>query len=184
MTTPKAYSYCDWITYMTHAEVDFLMELAKSLPPNPVVVNIGAGVGTSGLAFLESRDDLVYFSVDIRADENPIGGLVNEKNAFMGAGYWDTRDITQVHGDSKEVGLEWEYGKADLVFIDGDHTHEGAMGDWLNWKGRIKPGGVVVFHDYKGLYGPGVETAVIEAEKTAKRIKVVDVTIALRMPKK
>ena len=183
-TGPKAYSYADWITYMTHAEIDFLMKLSRSLPKNPVVINIGAGVGTSGLAFLESRPDLIYYSVDIRADENPIGGLVNERHAFEAAGYWGTRQIVQVHGDSGKVGLTWEYGHADLIFIDGDHSHEGCWADWVAWKEHIKPGGIVVFHDYKGLYGPGVETTVIQAEKVARRIGVVDVTIALRMPKK
>jgi predicted O-methyltransferase YrrM len=183
-TPPLAYKYADWITYMTHAEIDFLMKLARGLPKRPMVINIGAGVGTSGLAFLESRPDLIYYSVDIRNDENPIGGLVNEKHAFEGAGYWNTREITQVHGDSGKVGLTWNFGKADLIFVDGDHTHEGCWADWVAWKEHVKPGGIIVFHDYKGLYGPGVETTVIEAEKIAKRIGVVDVTIALRMPKK
>jgi predicted O-methyltransferase YrrM len=178
---PKAYSYADWITYQTHAEIDFLMELARELPDNPRVVNIGAGVGTSGLAFLESREDLIYFSVDIRGEENPIGGLVNERHAFEAAGYWDTRQITQLQGDSKDVGRGWVYGLVDMVYIDGDHTHEGCMGDWLNWKNHIKPGGVVVFHDYKCVWGPGVETTVIAVAEEHEQIGLVDTTIAFRI---
>ena len=175
---PLAYKYADWITYMTHKEIDFLMKLAQMLPENPKVVNIGAGVGTSGLSFLESRPDLIYYSVDIRDDDNPIGGLMNERHAFEGAHYWGAREIYQIHGDSKQVGKDWETGPVDMVFIDGDHTHQGCWGDWVSWSPHIKPGGIVALHDYKGLYGPGVETTVIEVEKQHKRIGFVDTLVA------
>jgi hypothetical protein len=42
----------------------------------------------------------------------------------------------------------------------------------------------VAFHDYKGLYGPGVETTVIEVEKQHKRIGLVDLLVAFRISKK
>ena len=183
MSEPIAYPYATWIGYMTHPEVDFLIKLTRLLPKNPVIVNIGAGIGTSALCFMEARDDLVYYSVDIRNDVNSIGGLINEANALKGEGFWDTRQIHQIHGDSKDVGRDWKFGKVDLVFIDGDHSHEGCMGDWLQWKNHIKPGGIVAFHDYKSIYGPGVETCVIEVEKKHKRIECVDTLVAFWMSK-
>lgn len=35
----------------------------------------------------------------------------------------------------------------DFVFIDGDHTYEGAKRDHVRWGRHVKPGGVIVHHD-------------------------------------
>jgi predicted O-methyltransferase YrrM len=43
----------------------------------------------------------------------------------------------------------------DLVFIDGDHTLEGAQADMQNWGTRVRPGGVILFHDVQPRF-PGV----------------------------
>jgi len=49
----------------TVGDVDTLQELVRMLPPNPVIVNIGACFGTSTLAMLEARPDAFIFSIDI-----------------------------------------------------------------------------------------------------------------------
>jgi predicted O-methyltransferase YrrM len=61
-------------------------------------------------------------------------------------------------------------GQVDLVFIDGDHSEEGAEVDWDAWGRFVRPGGHVVLHDARadqpggrGLPGP---TAVV-----ARRIR-------------
>ena len=35
----------------------------------------------------------------------------------------------------------------DLLFIDGDHSEEGARTDFERWSPRVVPGGHVLFHD-------------------------------------
>jgi len=40
----------------------------------------------------------------------------------------------------------------DLLFIDGDHTYEGVKKDWEMYSPRVRPGGLVVFHDVAGNY--------------------------------
>ena len=35
----------------------------------------------------------------------------------------------------------------DVLFIDGDHSYEGAMADWLDYGPLVRPGGLVIFHD-------------------------------------
>jgi predicted O-methyltransferase YrrM len=148
MTFKKAYQCSDWIGYLSRADVDLLGECARKLPDNPVVINIGAGVGTSGLTFMESRPDLILYSIDVNDFPNPYGGLVNEKNAFVDAGFWGDPRHHQIHGDSKRVGEAWTGGPVDMVFIDGEHTETQIVGDIESWLPHIKDDGIIIFHDY------------------------------------
>jgi hypothetical protein len=97
--------------------VELLKELSRHLPADPVVVNIGAGAGTSGLAFMESRDDLTLYTVDTRLEVSPLGSLGSELVVFREAGFSESHRHHQIHGDSILVGLSWEGPKIDLVFM-------------------------------------------------------------------
>jgi predicted O-methyltransferase YrrM len=44
----------------------------------------------------------------------------------------------------------------DFLFIDGDHSYANVLGDYEAWSPKLKPGGVLAFHDY---HPPGVDTA-------------------------
>jgi len=35
----------------------------------------------------------------------------------------------------------------DFLFIDGDHSYEGVKQDWNDYRGLVRPGGLVAFHD-------------------------------------
>jgi predicted O-methyltransferase YrrM len=48
----------------------------------------------------------------------------------------------------------------DLLFIDGDHSYEGVKADWEAYKGFLKPGSIVIFHDYG--WAEGVKRVVHE----------------------
>lgn len=144
-----SHTVVDWTNYLTHAEVDALKDLARSLPADPVVVNIGAGNGTSGLAFMEARPDLRLFTIDIQLESSPFGCLQGEQAVFESAGFWGDPRHTQIHGDSKEVGKGWEHGPVDLVFVDGGHQYHEAKGDITIWLPHIKPGGIMAIHDYE-----------------------------------
>lgn len=36
----------------------------------------------------------------------------------------------------------------DFVFVDADHSREGVMADILAWKGKVRPGGRLIGHDW------------------------------------
>lgn len=143
--------------YLYEAELPFLKELANMLPDNPVVVNIGAGAGTSGLAFMEARRDLTLVTIDITAESSPFGCLEAEEVELKKSGFWEQDRNFQLHEDSKKAGMEWEeYSEhldldipLDMVFVDGDHSYLGCRGDILAWLPHIKPGGIIAIHDYK-----------------------------------
>jgi cephalosporin hydroxylase len=37
--------------------------------------------------------------------------------------------------------------KLDFLFIDGDHSYEGVKADFEDYKGFVRPGGLIAFHD-------------------------------------
>lgn len=149
------YSLSDWLTYLSHREIDRLNDLAVRLPANPTVINIGAGGGTSGMTFFMSRPDLYLVTIDLEADDNPYGGLFNEQLMFKNAGITDDTRYMAVQGDSKYVGKVWsnywDKGPVDLVFIDGGHSYQECMGDITIWGPHLKVGGYMAIHDYKKI---------------------------------
>jgi predicted O-methyltransferase YrrM len=139
-----AYSLSDWLNYLTRDEVDELQRIAKKpRKKTPTIVNIGAGAGTSGLAFAEARPEADLYTIDIRPS-GPLGGLEGERNAFNDAGLLHP---TQILGDSKEVGVDWQL-PVDVLFVDGDHSESGIRGDIEIWLPHVKRNGYIIFHDY------------------------------------
>lgn len=163
-----AHSVVDWTGYLFHPEVDALKELALLLPDNPHVVNIGAGNGTSALAFMESRPDLHLYTIDIQLESSPFGCLAGEEAVLRDAGFWGDPRYQQIHGDSKQVGRDWKevwgFEPVDMVFVDGGHLYHEAVGDITIWLPLVKAGGIMAVHDFekKSKVWPGVNRAVKE----------------------
>jgi predicted O-methyltransferase YrrM len=188
MTAPDkhtAHTVADWTGYLTHDEIDALKDLARSLPTGAHIVNIGAGNGTSGLAFMEARDDLQVTTIDIQRESSPYGCLAGEEAVFKSAGFWGDPRHTQIEGDSKAVAVTWSYGPVDMVFVDGGHQYHEAKGDIVGWLPHIKPGGIMVVHDFEKEVKAwrGVNEAVNELlVGRYERVLRVDTTIAVRVP--
>lgn len=158
----KSYTLTDGHEPISYAEIDYLAELARSLPAEPIIVNIGAWIGVSTCTFLEARPDYLIYSVD-----------VNECEAEFENARRFGLDATRIHrllGDSKLFGQAWNdivnldgtraYPDPDMVFVDGDHWN--AAGDIAAWRDKIKPGGVMVFHDYQEICAPNNPGSVFE----------------------
>lgn len=143
--------------YLFVNEVPALKLLAKMLPPSPVVINIGAGSGTSGLAFMESREDLWLYTVDINDESDWRGCLEAERQVLEAAGLLSDDRYKQMHAESVFVGKNWDthnddaHKQVDLVFIDGDHSYKGCKGDIQAWLPNIKQGGIIAVHDYRKI---------------------------------
>ncbi len=127
---------------MTIAEVDELKRLVginvlKTV--HPIIINIGAERGTSTLAMMEERKDAYIFSIDIDPCEAEISNLRK-------AGLDDER-VVRILGRSQEVGRLWPFW-VDFVWVDGNHSLEGVRGDINAWWPKVRPGGIIAFHDY------------------------------------
>lgn len=119
---------------MSHAEIDLIESLARQLPNDAICVNIGTGPGTSVIALLETRPDLVCIAVDNHAGM----GL----GRFIEAGISDR--VVELIGDSQT--MKWAFGEIDWLCIDGDHRYAGVKADIANWTPHAR--GLVLFHDY------------------------------------
>lgn len=165
--------------YLFPQELPALQVLVAQLPPNPLVINIGAGSGTSGLAIMEVRPDVSLVTIDIENSDSPLGSLYSERSVMREAGFGDQYDVrwSQLHMDSKLAGRTWIISgerNPNMVFIDGDHSYEGCKGDIEAWLPHIVEGGIIAVHDYlKGdllpdpngphpMNWPGVDRAVQE----------------------
>lgn len=161
--------------YLRRPEVFALAAIACVLPDNPVVVNIGAGTGTSGLAFMQARKDLELYTVEIKKS-SPTGGLQNERNAFEKAGLLGQKRHHQILGDSRKV--KWEHDPVDMVFIDGDKDYDL---DIAVWRPRIKDGGVIAFHDYGGPMWPQLRQLIDREMEGYERFLHIDTVVAYRV---
>jgi predicted O-methyltransferase YrrM len=138
----------------TEGDVDTLHQLAEMLPPDPVIVNIGACFGTSTLAMLEARPDAFIFSIDINV-------CPKEAEHLARAGV-DSQRVVRCLGKSQEIGRHWPGHSADLVFVDGGHAYQGVLDDIFAWSKVVKRDGILAFHDYGTESLPGVRQAIDE----------------------
>jgi len=169
--------------YLFDGELFAMLALSRSLPQNARIVNIGAGSGTSSLAIFEGTrgKGASLTTVDI-SEGGPFGGLENERNVYDSAGYHPYP--TQMLGDSKEIGKDWTYDPLDMIFVDGDHARAGIDGDIETWWPHLKPGGLMLFHDYGRDFWPQVVLSVDEHMKEygASILFVVDTLCVVRKP--
>lgn len=180
----------DDFKYLFTDEVPALKSLVTHLPKDPLVVNIGAGAGTSGLAILETRPDVRLITIDIQDESSPFGCLEAERDVMRRAGLYNQLGVrwSQMIGDSFEIGIHWfdywvsfendprkqHFGFPDMVFIDGDHSYEHCRDDIQIWSRILAEGGIIAVHDYqKDMFDhspdgphpkswPGVDRAVDE----------------------
>ena len=141
-----SYDISDRTTLMGAGEINILKKYVRRLPENAIVIIIGAGAGTSSLAILEERTDLVIFSIDTvfpTKDRYKPG----EKENLQQAGMWNNGIVIQVLGDSQRIGKTWPY-QYDMIFIDGDHRYEAVKQDINLWVPKASEDAVIIFHDY------------------------------------
>jgi hypothetical protein len=110
--------------------------------------------------------DYVVAAGDAASD---IGYALRESSfvEFIYTGTPAAAAITQLYGDSKQFDdskwLDW----ADLIFVDGSHAQSYVESDSMKAMRMVKPGGLVVWHDYAGeKHAPGVFRALNQLAKS------------------
>lgn len=163
-------------------EWSFLVREVEFLNPS-VIVEIGSFHGGSlwrWLRMVGQKTDPRVVSIDLRPDPrepwyDPIlhGTLLDAARAQWAE--WEPRGALRVFEESSHTPDLPERVRAacrtdagaerpvDFLFIDGDHSREGALADFRRYAPLVRPGGIVAFHDVVGL--PDVRAAWEEVAK-------------------
>lgn len=148
---------------------EFLEKYYIPLQPE-IVVEIGSFYGATLWAWIQNSAKLkTIVSVDlpIGPDDHRYLEMLNSRKRWP---TWTKHvKFADIQGDSTELStLTKVYahtsGKVDFLFIDGDHSYEGVKKDWMMYKGTVRPGGIVAFHDSVGYNSVKQLCYEIEAE--------------------
>jgi len=133
---------------LSNKEGEKLAEL--SFQAKEKIVEIGALHGKSTSYLAQGGHDVYSIDLwdmvsadDIRKedykDPENYQNFLKKTNAF--------ENVIPIKGSSKEIAKIWRM-PIGLLFIDGDHTYEGAKSDYHNYSPFIIDGGILAMHDY------------------------------------
>lgn len=138
-------------------DVDVIASLVRRLPGDRdvLVVEVGAGFGTSALAVLETRSEMMRLrTVDISELALVAAGAA--------VGTLGTMPWQAYIGDSIDYAYQIEED-VDLLLLDGDHSHPYVLEELRAW--APKAAGKIWVHDYTPWYQDyyGVKQSVEQA---------------------
>lgn len=132
-------------TYQVPAEITALAEAVRDLHPERIV-EIGTDRGGTLFIWAQLASKLV-----ISCDLTPPGPRIRLYEAFVPPG--SACQVRHLSGDSHQPAFLERVRAAlggqpiDFLFIDGDHTEDGVQRDYELYRGLVRPGGLIAFHD-------------------------------------
>lgn len=145
--------------WLTESEALGLYSIARKLPSNATVVEIGSWKGKSTFCIASGLKKGKVIAIDpFNADAGNDEGskeeymqkkgnedmLLTFKKNMESRGVIDKIIIKKGYSSQ----FQNETGSIDFLFIDGDHSIEGCKADFEMFAPKIKPGGYLAFHDY------------------------------------
>lgn len=134
-------------TAVDEATAYFLYSLIRLIQPD-VVIEIGTAKGNSAISIGQALKDNgrgKLYTMD--PNEHDIVNIAIKKSHLK-------KYINYIIDYSNNVIPKLNLIKADLVFIDGDHSYESVKKDFDLVKNLIPSGGIVIFHDSIWFEGP------------------------------
>ena len=126
-----------------------LLNKIKNVQANEIL-EIGGRRGGSSILFSYAAGDQARI---LTVDLNNNGYRLKSLNKFS-----ENRKIQFWQGDSHlqetydKVEKYLEGNQFDVLFIDGDHTYEGAKQDFVKYSHLVKDGGIIALHDIQEDY--------------------------------
>jgi len=129
---------------------DVLEAVIEEIPPVGVFVEIGTWGGATAALIADRRPGALVVSVDSFVD-----------NRFRMLWILNRRpNMRLFDGPSRSFWIVAGNARASAIYIDGDHTEEGALYDLREAARVVAPGGPILVHDYRQPGIPGVALAV------------------------
>jgi predicted O-methyltransferase YrrM len=116
------------------------------------ILEIGSYIGASAACFgaaAQKGNGSTIYCIDTWNNDAMTEGKKDTSALFSDNIAPYKKWIVPVRGFSTEVvdNVSNHTKELDVLFIDGDHSYEGAKGDWEAYKHFLKEGSVVIFHD-------------------------------------
>ncbi|MEQ9618057.1 MAG: CmcI family methyltransferase [Deltaproteobacteria bacterium] len=151
---------------------EVLYALARNVKPK-VAVEIGSFIGYSAICIAQAIEDNKQTQGNMYAIDNFLPHINNPnlpidienplelaKTNVEKAGLMHR--VNFIKGFSTDVApkLLSQIKNIDLLFIDGDHTYKGTLNDYNIYNGKVRKGGLIIFHDIFpnkcGWWGPRI----------------------------
>ena len=89
---------------------------------------------------------------DERDNATDVANALEESRftSFRYSGTEEASRVVQLFGDSKAFDESEYAGRCDLIFVDGSHAYSYVLSDSRKALRMVRPGGVVLWHDYDG----------------------------------
>lgn len=120
---------------------------ARNSPPDAVVTTITLAPDQTGDYVREEGDDRRNVRAALRESTH---------TRFLYNGTAVEPKVRQLFGDSKAFDESAWAGQCDLIFVDGSHAYSYVLSDSRKALRMVKPGGVILWHDYVGPEEEGV----------------------------
>lgn len=130
----------------THLTAEEKYSLYSSVQPNSLCVEIGSYLGASSVCIASSPNCSKLYCVDTWNNDAMSEGNRDTYSLFLSNTKALSHKIFPIRGLSANAGLKFKE-KIDFLFIDGDHSYEGAKADVESWLPLLRSGGVLVMHD-------------------------------------
>ena len=127
-------------------EQGLLLSLASGTLSRAYIVEIGSEMGMSASLFRLGNPEAFVFCIDI----NPNAPYVEN---LKEVGLYSDYALRSIYADSREFDwIDWtkQHGFADIInllFVDGDHSYDGALSDLMRYTPYVTRDGFVLVHD-------------------------------------
>lgn len=137
-------------TWVDH--LPFAYDLVAALRPK-LIVELGVYNGLSFFTFcqslVENDIDGVAYAIDCWEGDKHTDAYDNsilaDVSDYARENYRGITYLLQMYFN--EALQHFEEDSIDLIHIDGLHTYEAVQEDFTNWYPKLKPGGIMLFHD-------------------------------------
>lgn len=160
-----------------------LIPYIKRQGPDLIGLEIGVARGESSYVLLDKCPNIkTLYGIDpYKEFEDWVGTIDQEHNdktkeiAIKNLAKFGDRFVSLFTMDSKDAllydGFDDNY--FDFIFIDGDHSFDGALFDIANYYDKVKVGGIFAGHDYNL---PAVQEALIKFRNDTKIRTPINIT--------
>lgn len=135
---------------------EMIVALKDRLPQNPAICEVGVALGDFSEFLLDTLRPRELIALDLfglhELDElwgRPTGEIFHGKShAQYFRDRFASKPVRVIEGDSVAALASLPDQSLDLIYIDGDHSYEGAKADAGQALLKVKPEGLLIFNDY------------------------------------